>query len=81
MPGTFFTEGNVCVMLHGDPHRGKLLMMKHRYYAPPDVGSFDHFWLISPAAEVREDCGEDLDAALRGLYGPDARKLAFPHLE
>lgn len=76
---TFFTDGNVYVVLHGEPHRGKLLVMKHRYYAPPNVGSFDHFWLVSAAGDVGEDCGGDLDIALRGLYGPDARTIAFPH--
>jgi hypothetical protein len=77
---TFFTDGNVYVVLHGEPHRGKLLVMKHRYYAPPNIGSFDHFWLVSSAGDVHEDYGEGLDDALRGLYGSNARKLAFPHL-
>ena len=76
----FFTDGNVFVVLHGAPHSSKLLVLKHRYYSPPRQGSFDHFWLVSPAAEVGEDFGDDLGAALVTLYGPDGRKLAFPHL-
>lgn len=77
---TFFTDGNVYVVVHGEPQGGKLLVMKHRYHAPPALGSFDHFWLVSPRGDVGEDYGEALEDALRALYGPDPRKLAFPHL-
>jgi hypothetical protein len=77
----FFTDGNIFVVLHGAPHRGELLVIKHRYFGPPNYGSFDHFWLVSPTAEVGADCGDDLDAALAKLYGPDGRRLAFPHLD
>jgi hypothetical protein len=76
----FFTPGNVFVVLHGAPHCGEILVLQHRYYGPPNQGSYDHFWLVSPGAEVGEDFGDNLDAALGTLYGPDGRKLAFPHL-
>jgi hypothetical protein len=76
----YFTDGNAFVVLHGEPHRGSLLVSKHRYYEPPNQGSYDHLWLVSPAVEVGEDFGEDIDAALVKLYGPGGRKRAFPHL-
>lgn len=37
----------------------------HNYPAPPNIGSFNHFWRVSPVGEIGEDFGEDLDAALR----------------
>jgi len=73
----FFTDGNVFAVLHGAPHRGKLLVSKHRYHGAPNYGSYDHLWLVSPTGEVGEDFGEDLDAALVKLYGAGGRKLAF----
>ncbi len=77
----YFTDGNVFAVLHGAPHRGELLVMKHRYYGPPNQGSYDHFWLVSPTADVLDDFGDDLDPALVSLYGPGGRKLAFPHID
>jgi hypothetical protein len=76
----FFTDGNAFVVLHGAPHREKLLVLKHRHFDPPRIGSYDHFWLVSAAGETEQDYGEDLDAALIRLYGPEARKIVFPHL-
>ena len=40
-------------------YRGKLLVLKHRYYTPPEVGSFDHYWLVSPSGDVGDDCGRN----------------------
>jgi hypothetical protein len=42
-----FTQGLSFVVLHGDPHKGHLLVLKHRYYEPSQFGSYDHFWLVS----------------------------------
>lgn len=77
---TFFTDGNGFVVLHGEPHRGSLLVSKHRYHDAPNHGSYDHLWLVSAEGQVGGDHGSDLDAALTKLYGDDGRKLAFPHL-
>ena len=76
----FLAAGNVLAVVHGVPHRGALLVNQHRYYGPPNHGSYDHFWLISPTGEAREDFGPDFNLALTKLYGPGGRKLAFPHL-
>lgn len=75
-----FAYGNTLTVLHGELDRGNLLINQHRYYGPPDYGSYDHFWLVSASAETREDLGPDFDTALNKLYGTDERKLAFPHL-
>ena len=75
---SFFTDGNVFVVLHGTPHRGALLVRKHRYRE--GGGAYDHFWLVSANGAVGEDFGLDLDSALVKLYGPGGRKLAFPRL-
>lgn len=77
----FFTDGNAFAVLYGAPHRGQLLVLKHRYYGFPNQGSYDHFWLVSPTPEVGDDLGDNLAVALDKLYGPEARKLAFPHLD
>jgi hypothetical protein len=76
----YLTPGNVIAVLHAEPYRGELLVCQHRYYSPPDVGSYDHFWLVTPAGDVGNDLGPDFDAAIVKLYGPDARHIAFPHL-
>lgn len=52
---------------------------QHRYFGPPNYGSYDDFWLISPTGEVGDDFGPEFDEALSKLYGPGGRKLAFPH--
>lgn len=76
----YLTPGNVFAVLHAEPHRGTLLVCQHRYYGPPNYGSYDHFWLVSPEGDVGDDFGPDFDAAIDKLYGPDARKKALPHL-
>jgi hypothetical protein len=78
---TEFTDSLGFVVLHGEPYKGHLLVGKHRYYGPPNHGSYDHLWLVSPTAEVLGDFGEDLDSALVKLYGLGGRNLAFPHLD
>ena len=71
----FFADGNGFVVLHGEPHRGALLVWKHRYICePPHFGSYDHFWFVSRTAAVGEDLGPDLRAALVKLYGEEAVK-------
>jgi hypothetical protein len=75
----YFTDGTVFAVLQSEPHRGSLLVSKHRYFE--GGGSYDHFWLVSPEGTVGEDVGPDLEAALVKLYGPGGRKLAFPHLD
>jgi hypothetical protein len=76
----YFTDGNAFAVLHGAPYQGHLVVLKHRYFAQPNHGSYDHFWRVDPDGRVGEDLGETLDAALERLYGPEGRKLAFPHL-
>jgi len=75
---TYFTDGNVFVVLHGAPYRGHILAQKHRYFGPPNYGSFDHFWLMSPDAQEGDDLGESAGGALERLYGADWRVRAFP---
>jgi hypothetical protein len=77
---TYFTDGNVFVVLHGEPCRGHMLVLKHRYFGPPNYGSFDHFWLMSPDAQEGDDLGETVGGALERLYGAEWRVRAFPHL-
>jgi len=76
----FLTDGNGFAVLHGEPHRGSLLVSKHRYYDAPQHGSYDHFWLVSATAKVGEDYGPDFNGALTRLYGSGGRKLALPNL-
>lgn len=71
----FFTDGNAFVVLHTEPYRGALLVSKHRYYGPPNYGSYDHYWFVSRTGEVGEDCGPDFNAALVKLYGDEAGTL------
>jgi hypothetical protein len=63
----FFAPSNALAVLHGELHGGALLVNQHRYYGPPNYGSYDHFWLVSSAGEIGEDLGPDFAAALTKL--------------
>jgi hypothetical protein len=81
----FFTDGNHFAIVEAGPHRGYLVVSKHRYwqfeagYDPTDLaapfGSYDHYWLVSPEAQTIRDLGDDLMAALAKLSGEEEPKL------
>jgi hypothetical protein len=63
----YVAHGNIIHVIEKPQYRGMLLINRHCYYGPPNYGSYDHFWLVSPEGVVTTQFGESLSEALRAL--------------
>lgn len=63
----YVAHGNVIHVIEKPEYKSMLLINRHCYYGPPNYGSYDHFWLVSPDGVVSTQFGESLSEALAKL--------------
>jgi dipeptidyl aminopeptidase/acylaminoacyl peptidase len=56
----FVTDGNSLVVMPAGKYKGYLIVSKHKYWMAG--GSYDWYWLISPAGAVVDAIGPDLES-------------------
>ncbi|HSP62197.1 MAG TPA: hypothetical protein VLQ90_04365 [Pyrinomonadaceae bacterium] len=56
---SFVSPGNTLEVIQKGKYRGYLIVQEHKYFSGAKVGSYDHYWLLTPnGREIRRIGGE-----------------------
>lgn len=55
----FISSGLSLDIITKGKYRSLLIVAQHRYYGPPDYGSYDHYYIINDKGEEVKDLGDD----------------------
>lgn len=55
----YLCPGNGMKVIPSGQYRGDLIVEKHKYYGPPNYGSYDHYYIVDTNGKELRDLGEN----------------------
>ena len=55
----FVCDGNSLKVIQSGSYAGDLIVNQHRYYGPPNYGSYNDYYIVTPEGEEITDLGDN----------------------